>query len=586
MFKTIKVNSSNADECLESINKAHFIGLDTETTGLDVYGKDTLFVITISTGDGKVYYFDFRDYNKSANGKGKFEDGSVACKLQAMLLSRDGVVFIHNAKFDLAFLEKCGFLLSKSQVVWCTMSMARVDNNETSLSNFSLASQASKIGLSKDTALDDWMSANNATSYLDVPSEILIPYAAKDADVCLDIGIVQYQRMLTGKYSHASLYKQECDLTRVLYAIEKLGVVLNIDYCNEAIAKGSSAIEKYKSQFKDMTGKDFLKSNKLFELVFADIKDQWVYKDTGNTSFDKNVLEKLKHPVADIIRKISNAKSKLDFYNGFIRFVDDNNILHTSFNSHGARTGRFSSSKPNLQNLKRTDTKESYPVRRAIVPRPNKLFAMIDYKQMEYRLVLDQCNSSLISKVLSGLDVHTAAAEVAGVSRDAAKTVNFLTIYGGGIKKLSNDLGISIEKAKSVQNSIFKANPQMRTYLQKNKRQAESERALRNCMGRYYDFSNTSSHVATNTLIQGGCADIIKKAMVDIHKFLTGKKTRMVLTIHDEIVFEFPRSEKDVIEECAKLMQCAYKHTYLPLDVDIEWSDKSLADKKPWSELA
>lgn len=465
------------------------------------------------------------------------------------------------------------------------MSIVRLHDNETLAGQFSLASQASLIGQSKDTTVDKWLSDNKRDTYVSVPFHIMRDYATKDSELCFDIGIGQFEKMINGTGSTPSLYLQENRLTRVLYDIEKTGVLVDVKYCSEAVDSGTKSLEQQKNKFQEKTGHEFKKSNKLFADVFKDIKDQWVYTAKGQPSFKKEVLEKLKHPVADIIRKFSNAKSKLDFFNGFLSLSDDNNILHTNFNSHGTRTGRFSSTKPNLQNLKRTDKKERYSVRRAIIPREGNYFAMIDYQQMEYRLVLDLCDSSLIPKVLGGLDVHTATAEIAGVSRDTAKTVNFLTLYGGGISKLSGDLGVSYDKAKAIQASILSANPELKKYIAKCKRQAETQKSLVNCMGRYYDFSNQSSHRALNTLVQGGCADIIKKAMVDIHEYLRDYKTRMVLTIHDEIVFEFPKDEKHIIEECAKLMVNAYKHSKLPMGVDIEWSDKSLADKRPWSEL-
>ena len=583
----IFVTEKNLDTCLSEIEKSSFLALDTETTGLDLWGKDELFVISITSDNGNSYYFNFLEYTGNAGETLVLPRGEAACKLRAAFHRYEGLaVFIHNAKFDLAFLEKCGIDLNSGTVVWCTMSIARLHNNETLAGHFSLASQAKLIGQTKDTTVDDWLASNKTDSYDKVPLAIIRNYATKDSELCFDIGIGQFEKMISGSESDTKLYQQENKLTRVLYEVEKLGVLVDTQYCNKAVELGSKGIEKQKKLFLEKTGKEFKKSNKLFCEIFDDIKDQWVYTPKGNPKFDKKVLDSLNHPVASIIQNYSRIKNKLDFFSGFLKLADSSNVLHTSFNSHGTRTGRLSSSKPNLQNLKRTDEKEMYPVRRAIIPRSGNYFAMIDYKQMEYRLALDLCDSSLIPKVLGGLDVHEATAEIAGCTRSEAKTVNFLTIYGGGIAKLAKDLKTTEDKAREIQDSILNANKELRTYIRKNINRAENQGWLKNCMGRYYNFKDAPSYIATNTLIQGGCADIIKKAMIDIHAYLKEYKTNMVLTIHDELIFEFPKEEKHVIEKCAEIMISAYKHNKLPMDVDIEWSSTSLADKQPWDKLS
>lgn len=586
------VTQDNLDTCLAAIASSQMLSIDTETTGLNPWDDDELFAIIISTNQSQTYYFNFNDmgYNQVAGESSVLpRGGQVLSSLRTCLFQHKGVaIFMHNAKYDLAFLEKFGLAFHESVVVWCTMSMVRLDDNETMAGQFNLAAQAARIGLSKDDGVETWFSDQGIKKkdrrYQDVPFETMYKYGCKDAEACLVLGMYQFGDMLDGKKSSKKLYKQETDLTKVIYKMESLGVVVDKDYCEQALATCEKSIAASKEKFKELTGFEFLKSGKVFAEVFKDIKDQWVYTEKGNPSFTSKVLNTFKHPAADIIRAFAYDKNKLDFFKGFLELIDSNNVLHASFNQHGTRTGRFSSSKPNLQNLKRSEENESDPVRRAIVPRPDMLFAFIDYKQMEYRLALDLCDSALIPKIIAGHDIHQATGDVAGVSRSAAKTVNFLTIYGGGIKKLASDLGVSEALAKDIQSKIFGANPEMQVLIDKTKAQAASKKNIKNCMGRYYDFSDPNdSYKAPNTLIQGGCADIIKKAMVDIHEYLSDKKTNMVLTIHDEIVFEFPREEINVINECAKMMIAAYEHRKLPMDVDIEWSDKSLGDKKDWS---
>ena len=228
----------------------------------------------------------------------------------------------------------------------------------------------------------------------------------------------------------------ERKLTKVVFEMERRGVLVDVPYCQKAQAYENDRAEKALQAFKGSVGREFSASPLLFKEIFASEKEKWVYGEptkTGqiNPSFDSDVLATFDNPAAREILDYRDAKSKSDFYAGFLYHADANGILHPHFNPDGTRTGRFSSSDPNLQNL--TDEEgleeQEFIVRRAIVPRPGHVFLMLDYQAVEYRMMLDYAQEmELIEKVKEGLDVHEATASLVGVTRKAAKNAQFLML--------------------------------------------------------------------------------------------------------------------------------------------------------------
>jgi DNA polymerase-1 len=286
----------------------------------------------------------------------------------------------------------------------------------------------------------------------------------------------------------------------------------------------------------------------------------------------------------------------LEYFQGFLFHADKNDVIHTDFKPHGTKTGRFSSSDPNLQNLTKPDkydtegTKDDslYPVRRAFVPRDGYFLAMLDYDQMEYRLFLDLCRAhGLIEKVKAGLDVHEATAEIGGVSRTEAKMCNFATLYGSGVKNLSEKLGCSEAHARKVRDSIFHSAPEIPEFIRRVIDMAEKRGYIFNWFGRRYQFPDRDwSYRAPNYLIQGGTADVNKIALNRLSDFLEGMRSRLILTIHDEAVFEIHEEEALLIPRLKEIMETVYPYKYLPLTCSVEYSFKSLADKTEGYPLA
>jgi DNA polymerase I len=587
------VTRSNFESVKTRLEQELFLSLDFETTGLHPYHGDKVFSMAIATSNHS-YYFNFHAY-ESLPEELVLEKSSL---LYLSDLFDDPRItwFIHNAKFDMAFLFQEGFTLKGN--IHCTYVGARLENNTHR--DLSLADCAERIGEAKDDRVEEWIKTNSAfkkvlinerivkqKDFTQVPFDIMAEYAARDAHVCFRLGTHQLSVFEKWKSSYPTIPAtldvclNEQKLTKTLFDMEKLGAKLDVKYCNDALGICATETSDSIANFEKHTGKSFKLSPKLFEEVFIGDKDKWQYTEKHNPSFVSDIVKNFSSEAAKEVVRYRMGKTKHDFFTGFLDAKDADGCIHTSFNPGRAVTGRFSSSNPNLQNLKRNDNEDSFDVRKAIIPRDGYLFVMIDFDQMEYRMMLDQANSkSLIREVQNGLDVHEATAKLAGVTRSEAKTVNFLTLYGGGISTLAESLGVSENKARDIQQHIRKAAPEIQTFIRSVIDKAESRGWVFNWYGRRYYFPDkTKCYRAPNYLIQGGCADVIKIAMNKIASFLEDKRSRMVLTIHDELVFEIHKDELDTIATIKHLMETVYPYRKLPLTVSIDHSYTSLGSK-------
>lgn len=592
------VSRSTFIRCVNEIYEHRFCSLDTETTGLYPYHGDRPFSVAISTKD-KDYYFNWQSY------EGLPSDLILESNNWKDLegLTREGFWFVHNAKFDMGMMNNFG--VSEWNNILCTKVSGRLSHND--LMSYSLDARGSRIGVKKDDTVKNYIKEHKLYEQREregkswkqprfdlVPFEMISKYAMRDAYVCLKLGLQDIEKLkLRTKRSAQNLppatrvLENELKLTKVLFDMEKTGAQIDVSYCRRAKNHYSAEMKKAKEEFLKLTGVELVLSSKCLSEVFQSEKDKFVKSPKSGYKFDGDILAKFENPAAKSALLYKDAKANFDFYQGFLFSADKDGVMHTTLDSGGTRTGRFSSYNPNLQNMtKQTGErlKEEFVVRRVIIPRKGFFLVMIDYDQIEYRLMLEYARAmGLIDKVLGGLDVHTATAESAGCTRSAAKTVNFLTLYGGGKEKLAAGLKTSVQEAVRIQETIFNAAPEIKTFINNCVNQARNKRKITNWLGRTYFFDNKNfCYKAPNTLIQGGAGDVVKVAMVNVYEFLKDKKSRMILNVHDELIFEIHESEENILPEIKEIMEKAYPHKYLPLTCGIEFSKQSLADKEEW----
>lgn len=587
------VSRSKFNHSLEALKTRTSLSLDTETTGLYPFHEDMLFSIIIAD-DKDAYYFNFNQYPDLPNDL--LLDEIHLEKLKELTQIPTITWYIHNAKFDMAMLAREGITIAGD--IHCTQTGAKVIYNE--YPSYSLENCLKREGREKDDRVAEYIKQNKLSKkvsirgkdikkagYELVPFDLIVEYGQTDALETYKLGVSQSNQINPTKDEfNKSLYNvmsNEKRLTKTLFEMQSIGIQVDIQYCQHGAQYEKNRMQELETRFKQITGHEMKMSPKLFKELFKDEQHKWGVTKKGSPSFAGDILKTLDHEAAKIICTHKQAKKNLDYFTNFLHYADGRGVIHSNFNQC-VKTGRMSSTDPNLQNLSKRADKENtseYKIRRAFIPREGFFFAMLDYDQIEYRMMLDYANAlGLIREVLGGLDVHAATAQYANCDRDSAKTVNFLTLYGGGIQKLANALGTSTLEAKSIQQRIFRAVPEVKNFIRNVIQTAESRGYLVNWMGRRLYYPNKKlAYRGPNGLIQGGAADVFKKAMNDVHDFLADKKSRIVLPIHDELVLEIAWEESHIVEEIKGIMEGVFPYRHLPLTCGAEFSAKSLGDK-------
>ena len=308
----------------------------------------------------------------------------------------------------------------------------------------------------------------------------------------------------------------------------------------------------------------------------------------------ENVLEQLRehHALPGKIlawRKLSKLKST--YIDALPPLVNERTgRIHPSFHQLGAATGRLSASNPNVQNIPIRGS-EGARIREAFIPADGRVLVSADYSQVELRIVAHYSgDTSLIEAFRDGDDIHRrTAAEVAGIrqeevtddQRARAKAVNFGIIYGSSAFGLSQQLGIAAGEAQETIDAYFTRYEGVRRFLDETTAQAKEDGFVRTWMGRRRYFPDLGSRnrmlrqaaerMATNTVIQGTAADLIKKAMVDVDRGLVerGLAATMILQVHDELVFETSEAEREALSALVREKMEGVAELSVPLTVDL-----------------
>lgn len=577
-----------------------FYALDTETDGLSSYLGDTAFSLILCDASAS-WYFNFQEY-QGISSEWVLDRKEVFTLLAPAFSNPKSTFFMHNSKFDLGFLAKEGAEIAGR--VHCTEAVARILYNKHF--DYTLAACAKRIGLEKSKAVDEYIKKHKLyTKYENeqgkeikkphfdrVPFHIITEYGLKDGEITYQLGLSQLEE-LAKIDAHASrespslnaLYENETALTKTCFEMERVGCLVDLDYCRRAYSYEVSRADAAAKEFETLAGVEFKDSNKVLAAAFTKVGEVYPVTEKGNPSFTDEVLSGFTSPLAKHLQTYRDASKKANtYYANFIKFADTSGRIHANIRQAGTDTGRVSCQSPNLQNLsKETESAQEFSVRRAFIPAPGFCFVMIDMDQMEYRLMLDYAaERGVIDKILNeGLDVHQATAEQMKVTRNQAKTLNFLLLYGGGVEKLAKALGLTVPEARELRSTYFAKLPRVKAFTRMVMEKAEKSKVVFNWLGRRCHFENPEfTYAAPNHLIQGGCADVIKISLNRTHEFLKGKKSRLLMSIHDEALLEIHKDEFDLVPSIVKIMEAAYPFRHLPLTCSVSHSWKSWADKE------
>ena len=577
-------NAEKRLSLLSQLLEQKSVCFDTETTGLNPLKAD-IIGMSFSFKKNEAYYVHIeegQEQNIVDQFKVFFENTSVEkiaqnLKYDYKVLAKYGV-HIQAPIFDTMLAH---YLLEPDQ----RHNMDVLAQNYLNYSPISIETLIGKKG-------------KNQLSMRQAPLEQLCPYACEDADITFQLKEI-FQKELEGSKSYEVFKNIEMPLIPILSAMEMEGIKIDVEALADFSKELEGKIVQLNDNVQELAGTPFnLASPKqLGQILFEHLKlvDKPKKTKTGQYSTSEETLLKLKgkHAIIDDILEFRQLqKLKSTYVDALPELADtESHRIHTTYQQAVAATGRLSSVNPNLQNIP-IRSEKGREVRKAFVPR-NEDFTLLaaDYSQIELRLMahLSQ-DKGMLSAFQNGEDIHSATAakvyqvELEQVSREQrshAKMVNFGIIYGISAFGLSQRLGIKRGDAKEIIDNYFMQYPKVKNYMDLSIEQAREKGYVETIMGRKRMLNDINSRNAVvrgyaernaiNAPIQGSAADIIKLAMIHVSDALKGQnfQSRMLLQVHDELVFDVHKSEVDRFTGLVKEKMEKAISLSVPLDVEL-----------------
>ena len=573
---------------VEKMMKQEIVAFDTETEGLNALETD-IVGISFSWQKGIGYYLPIKN-NKSAHEK-SFEI------LRPFFESTEIIKVGHNIKFDIQVLHK--YNVKVSSPIYDTMvahylinpdMRHNLDTLSESYLNYSPISIESLIG----------KKGKNQISMRDVSIDKITDYASEDSDITLQLKSIFDKEIEVNNLSKI-FYDIEIPMINVLSEMETEGIKIDTSYLEKLDKEFEEDLEKLKKEIFKKSGEEFnLNSPKqLGEILFDKLKlvSKPKKTKTGQYSTSEEVLSSLAND-HKIIEDILEWRSLDKLQNTYVKSLPNEvssltNRVHSSFNQTVTTTGRLSSNNPNLQNIP-IRTANGQKIRRAFIPRGSDYILMAaDYSQIELRVIASMSNEeNMIDAFVNNQDIHTMTASkiynvdpenVTREQRGNAKTVNFGIIYGVSAFGLSQQTDLNRSESKVMIDNYFLNYPGLKKYMSDQIDFARNNGYVETIMGRRRYLQNinsqnnmlrsSSERNAINAPIQGSAADIIKIAMININSELKKQslKSKMLLQVHDELVFDVHKSEKDQIKDIVKTTMESAVKLKVPLKIDLEF---------------
>lgn len=578
-------NLKDLDNLLKLLKSSEEFVFDTETDGLKPY-EIQIAGISFCNEPKKAYFIPIEPNEKI----GLFQDSgrkaipiSEFVKKFKSVFEDDSIKKIcQNGKYDIAVLRHQN--ISVKNFYFDTMLASYVLDPDQ---KHNMDDLAQKYLNYKPIPLSDLIGNKKEPSKIfEVDLQTLSNYSAEDADITYRL-YKKLDKELRKERLEKVAYDIEFPLVPVLEDMEYEGIKIDVEALRQMSKDLELLMDNYAKQIYQLAGKEFnINSTKqLQEILFDKLKLSTGRKTKTGFSTDARSLESLRgeHEIVDVILSYRQvAKLKSTYTDALPDLINPKTgRVHTSFNQTGASTGRLSSNDPNLQNIPiRTDLGKE--IRKAFVPRDkNHLILSADYSQIELRIMASICeDETLMKSFQKGEDIHRSTAalvfnvkpeDVTPDMRRKAKEVNFGILYGIGPFGLKTRLGISQTLAKEIIDNYFRTFKKVKAFMDNSILSAKEKGYAETLYGRRRYLKNINSNnrvvrqfeerVAINMPIQGTAADMIKLAMIRIHRELERKKykTKMVLQVHDELVFDAHKSEIDELKPMIKkLMEEAF----------------------------
>ena len=592
LYKSI-LNEKDLDKLIKTLNEKSSIAVDTETSSLNPLEAD-LIGVSFSYAPNEAFYIPVA--HKNIKGVKK---EIIIKKIKAILEDSSIKKIGQNMKYDYIIFKNNGIEVDSLEDTMLLSYTLDAGNNRHNLDTLSELHLGHKTISYKELV----GTGKKQLNFSDINLEDATKYAAEDADVTFRLYNLLLERVNNEKLN--KIYEVfEKPMIKLLSKLEMNGIKVDDKYLKKLSKKFEEKLKKIEKEIYKISGKEFNigSPKQLGEIIYNDLKIAKLKKTKkGSLATNAKILEDLAltgHKFPNLIldwRQVSKLKSTYtDALQDHIN--KKTKRVHTSFLLAATNTGRLASSDPNLQNIpiKTIDGKE---IRKAFIAEKNNILISADYNQIEMRILADMADVKELKKAFKeNQDIHSlTASQVFGVPIDKvnddyrrkAKAINFGIIYGITQYGLAKQIAVSNQEALNLINAYFKKFPEIKEYMNATIKTCRKQGYVTNIFGRRihlrgindknFSVRSFQERAAINAPIQGSAADIIRLAMIKIDKILEGNKkykVKMLLQIHDELIFEC--SEKDeekikkIIKETMVSVSTSDHHMFsIPLEVSI-----------------
>ena len=577
------------DALKKELELANTFSFDTETTGLKI-ASDSPIGISIATRPGSAWYIPLIEsemHDLSVNNTLE----QIRPYFESSMKTKVG----HNLKFDIQMLKHVN--INVALPLRDTMIEAHL--LESNSRTVSLDACCIKYLNYKKIPTSELIGKKG--SMLDVPIEKLSHYACEDADLTLQLHLKTYP-MLKDCKAHEVYKSIEIPLIPILAQMEANGINIDTEILKKLSQDLDLKLSEITKDIHEAAGEEFNINSpaQLQKIIFEKLKlheelgIKRIKKTKSGYSTDVTVMEQMSQHILPrlILEYRAAAKLKNTYTDSLPEMVDrQTGRIHAHFHQTGTATGRLSSSEPNLQNIP-IKTPSGQIIRNAFrAARDGHVIISADYSQVELRVLAHLSeDEGLMNAFIENQDVHTETAskifkvaheEVTAAQRSQAKSINFGIIYGMGAQRLSRETGISIKEAKIFINRYFELYPRIQQWIETSIDYAKKNEETTTILGRTRPLPEIGSkngmikanaqNIAINSPVQGSAADLIKAAMVKTQKKLDESKlhAKMLLQVHDELVFECPEENVDEVMSIIKSSMESAIEIKVPLKVEM-----------------
>ncbi len=584
--------------------------VDTETTGLDSLSA-SIVGMSIATDEGDACYIPIHHIKKVFDGADLFNDGKdtlvenqipiddIVKNIKPLLENKNIIKIGHNIKYDMHIFKQLGINVYP---VEDTMVMSYDLDNTRNLHNMDDLA-LNHLNYTTIHFSDVCGSGKAQITFAEAPLEKALDYAAEDADITLRLYNVLKSRLDSDEELKKVYYDIDLPLVNILFSMEEWGIKINSTHLSELSLEFEKILSSLEGEIFSITGQTFniMSPKQLGEMLFDTMGLPYPAKKKSNDNYstDIDVLKQLSYQGFEIADKVLKyreiAKLKSTYTDALPKqILSRDGRVHTNYFQCGTSTGRLSSNDPNLQNIP-IRTELGKDIRKTFISSNGYKILAADYSQIELRIMADVANvKNLKQAFIDNVDIHTrTASQVFGIPesemtsdiRRKAKAINFGIIYGISPFGLANQLDIPQSEAKEYIDNYFKNFPEIKEYMEKTKEFAHQYGYIKTLYGRKCFITNINNpklksyaeRAAINAPIQGSAADIIKMAMIKIQNALTQNNLindiRMLLQVHDELVFEVKEDKIDYATKFIKETMENIVKLSIPLEVEVGIAD-------------